>query len=112
MEGQTIENPESQQRHQKREQDLRLHWSRDKRTKDAGGKHPEKISGRLRLVLDDVELHHAAGVLGRIPIEGEAAAEVRDAECKPQQSEREEGDALSHGGARHAMQTWRVSSAT
>jgi hypothetical protein len=62
---------------------------------DAGAEHPEEISGRLRLVLDYVELNHAACVLGRIPIEGESGGEVRDAECKPQQSEREEGDALS-----------------
>ena len=36
---------------------------------DASAEHPEEISGRLRLVLDDVEFRHGAGVLGRIPIE-------------------------------------------
>ena len=92
-----IENPERQQRHQERDDDLRLHCSTSQRLDDPCAENPQQISGRVRLVFEEIELGHAASVLRGVPIEGEARAEIGDVECQPQDREGEEDEALSGG---------------
>ena len=90
-----IEDRKRGQRHEEGKHHLGIHGIACERREDARGSDPEIVSRWVRLVLEYVEFSDSAGELRRIPFERIAGAEEWNTEQKPQQSERQENNALN-----------------